>query len=102
MLIIVLFCFTQVWASSCPGLQNYLTRSLESGLVDLAVAFDDVNLTSSTVDERGDLPCALILAHCSGVMVESINKDDGLVGGHGKAIGKCLVVKCFTPLLKNG
>jgi hypothetical protein len=98
----VIFCFAGVWETGCPGLQKSLTRSFESGLIDLAVAFDDVNLTSSAVGERGDLPCALIPAHCSGTTVESFNNDDSLVGGHGKPIGKCRLVKCFAPLLKNG
>jgi hypothetical protein len=67
----------------------------------LAVALDDVNLKSGAVGEHGDLPCTLIPAHRCGTMEEGLNKDDGLVGGHGKAIGKCLglVVNCFAPLL---
>ncbi len=85
-----------------PRLAKSLTGSLESGLVDLAVALDDVDLMSGAVDERGDLPRALVPSHHSGTMVESLDKDDGLVRGHGKAIGKCLIVKCFAPLLKNG
>ncbi len=63
-------------------------------------ALDDVNLTSSAVGERGDLPCTFVLAHHSNTRVESLNKDDGLVGGHGKAISKCLVIECFAPLLE--
>ncbi len=85
-----------------PRLAKSLTGSLESGLVDLAIALDNVNLTSSAVGECGDLPRALFPAHCSSAMVESLNKDDGLVGVHGKAISKCLVIECFAPLLKNG
>jgi hypothetical protein len=65
----------------------------------LAAAFD---LTSSAAGNHGVLPCALISAHGSGTIVESFNKDDGLVGGHGKAIGKCLIVECFASLLQNG
>jgi hypothetical protein len=69
----------------------------------LAAAFNDDDLTSSAVGNHGVLPCALISAHGSGtMMVESFNKYDGLVGGHGKAIGKCLIVECFAPLLQNG
>jgi hypothetical protein len=79
-----------------------LTCSFESGLVDLAVAFNDVDLMSNAVGKRGVLLCALIPAHGRGTMVESLNKDDGLVGGHGKAIGKCLIVECFASLLENG
>jgi hypothetical protein len=83
-------------------LQKSLTRSFESGLVDLAIALYDVKWTSSALGKSGDLPCALVPAHHSGTMMEGFDKDDGLVGGHGKAIGKCLVIKCFAPLLKNG
>jgi hypothetical protein len=68
----------------------------------LAVALDDVNLTSDAVGERGDLPGALVPAHCCCAMVERLNEDDSVVGGNSKAIGKCLVVECFAPLLKNG
>jgi hypothetical protein len=57
---------------------------------------------SSAVDGSGDLSLALASSHCSYAMVDGFDKDDSLVGGHGKAIGKCLVVKCFAPLLKNG
>ncbi len=97
---VVLLCVSLgVWF---PRLAKPLAGSLESGLVDLAVALDDVDLMSSAVGEHGDLSCALVPANCSGMMVESLNKDDGLVRGHGKAIGKCHVVKCFAPLLKNG
>jgi hypothetical protein len=76
-----------------PRLAKSLTRSFESGLVHFAVALDDVTLTSSAVGECGDLPCALVPAHCSGAMVESLNKDVGLVGGHGKAIGICTLAQ---------
>jgi hypothetical protein len=101
MLIIVLFCFAQVWELASPGLQKPLTCRFESGLVNLAIALDDVDLTSGTVGKCDDLPGALVPAHRRGGMVECLNEDDGLVGCHGKAIGKCLVVKCFAPLLKK-
>jgi hypothetical protein len=76
--------------------------SHEIGLVDLAVALYDVNWTSGAVGESGDLSCALVPAHRSGATVEGLDEDDSLVGGHGKAIGKCLIIKCFSPMLKNG
>jgi hypothetical protein len=79
-----------------------LTRRLESGLANMAVALDDVDLTSGAVGECGDLSGPLVPAQHCGTMVERLNKDDGLVGGHGKAIGMCLVVECFASLLKNG
>jgi hypothetical protein len=85
-----------------PRLAKSLTSSLENGLVDLAVALDDVKLTSGAVGEHGDLPCALVLAHRSSATVESLDEDDSFVGGHSKAIGKYLVVECFAPLLENG
>ncbi len=84
-----------------PRLAKFLTGSLESGLVDLTIALNDVDLTSSAVGERGDLPRALVPAHRSSAIVESLDKDDGLVRVHGKAIGKCLAIECFAPLLKN-
>jgi hypothetical protein len=48
------------------------------------------------------LPCALVPAHPSGATVEGFDKDISLAWGHGKAIGKCLFIKCFAPLLENG
>ncbi len=101
MLIIMLFLCASLGVQF-PRLAKCLTGSLESGLVDLAVALDDVDLTSSAVGECGDLPRALVPAHRSSATVESLDKDDGLVGGHGKAIGESLVVECFAPLLENG
>jgi hypothetical protein len=67
----------------------------------LAIALNIVDLTSSAIGECDNLPPALVPAHCSGAMVESPDEDDGLVRGHGKAIGKFLAIKCFAPLLKN-
>jgi hypothetical protein len=68
----------------------------------LAIALDDVDLASSAVGKQGDLPGALIPAHHCWATVEGFDKDDCLVGGHAKAIGKCFVGECFAPLLKNG
>jgi hypothetical protein len=76
-----------------PRLAEPLTCRLESGLVNLAIALDDVNLASSAVAKRGDLPGALVPAHRRGTTVEHFDEDDGLVGGHGKAISECLVIK---------
>jgi hypothetical protein len=89
MLIIVLFCFPQVWES----IAEPLTRRLESGLVDLAIALDDVNLAYGAVGKQGDLPGALVPAYCHGTTLECFDKDYGLVGGHGKAISECLVIE---------
>jgi hypothetical protein len=70
-----------------PGLAKPLTDSLESGLVNLAVDLNDVDLMSRAVFEPGDLPCALVPAHRSSKTVECLNEDDALVRGHGKSIG---------------
>jgi hypothetical protein len=96
MLIIVLFCFAQVWELASPGLQKPLTRRFEGGLVNLAVALDDVDLTSGAVGKRDDLPGTLVSAHHHGVTVECLNEDDGLVRGHGKAIVICLFVNVLS------
>jgi hypothetical protein len=85
-----------------PRLAKPLTRSLESGLINLAIALNDVNLMFGAVGKQGDLSGALVPAHRRGAMVERLYKNDGLVGGHSKTIGKCLVVECLAPLLKNG
>jgi hypothetical protein len=83
-----------------PGLAKSLTPSLESCLINLAIAFDDVDLTSSTVGERSDLPCALIPAHCSDVTVKSLDKDDDLVRDHGKASVSALPSSALHPCSK--
>jgi len=85
-----------------PRLAESLTLRFESGLINLAITFDDVNLATGAVGKRGNLHCALVPAHRCGVMVECFDEDDGLVGGHGKAIGECLVIKWFASLLANG
>jgi hypothetical protein len=68
----------------------------------LAIALDDVNLASGAVGKQGDLPGALVPAHCHGTMVEPFNKDDSLVGGHCTAVSEWLVIKWFALLLENG
>jgi hypothetical protein len=85
-----------------PRLAEPLTCKFKSGLVNLAIALDDIDLASGAVGKRGDLPGALVLAHRPGTMVERFDKDDGLVRGHGKAVGECLVIEWFASLLKNG
>ncbi len=44
----------------------------------------------------------MVPAHRRRTMVERFDKDEGLVGGHGKAVGKCLVIEWFASLLENG
>ncbi len=85
-----------------PRLAEFLTCRFESCLVNLAITFDDVNLATGSVGKQGNLHCALVSAHRHGMVVECFNEDDGLVGGHGKAVGKCLVIEWFASLLKNG
>ncbi len=85
-----------------PRLAEPLTCRLESGLVDLAINFDDVDLATGAVGKGGNLHCALVPAHRSGKMVERFDENDCLVEGHGKAANKCLVIEWFVSLLKNG
>jgi hypothetical protein len=66
----------------------------------LAVALDDVALMYCTVGERGDLPDALVLVHHHSTMGERLNKDDGLIGGHGKAVVSALLSSALHPCLK--
>ena len=80
-------------------LAELLTCSFEYGLIDLAVIFDDVDGFSITTCEGRDLLGSLGLAHCGGVVLEGLNKDDSLVGNHVKPIGKCFVVECFASLI---
>ncbi len=85
----------------CNGLVVELTFN-KSGLIDLAINFDDVDLATGAVGKWGNLHGSLVPAHHSGTRVERFNENDGLVGGHGKAVGKCLVIKQFASLLENG
>ncbi len=84
-----------------PRLAEPLTCRLESGLVDLAITFDDVDLAAGAVDKHGNLYGALVPAHHSGTAVERFKEYDVLVGGHGKAVGKCLVIVRFASMLKK-
>jgi hypothetical protein len=85
-----------------PRLTETLTCRLERGLVNSAITFDDVDLATGAVGKRGNLHGTLVPAHRSDTTVERFNKNDSLVGGHGKAIGKCLVIEWFASLLENG
>jgi hypothetical protein len=96
---VILFCTSL--GVRLPRLVKSITCKFESGFVNLAISLDDVNWASSSVGKSGDLLGALVPAHGSGRAVEGLDKDGGLVGGHGKAIVKCLDIKCFAPLLKN-
>ncbi len=81
------------------GLAKPLTRSLQRGLIDLAIAFDDVDGYTRAVGEGGDLLGALVSSHCSGEIEEGLGEDDGLTSCHVETIGKCLVVKWCNSLL---
>jgi hypothetical protein len=85
-----------------PGRTKSLACSFEGGLIDLAIAFNSVDSASKVVGDCGDSLGALVPAHCGGTAVEGLDMYDSLVGSHSKAIGQCLLVKCFAPLLKNG
>ncbi len=85
-----------------PRLAESLTLRFESGLIDLAITFVDVDLATGAVGKRGNLHGALVPAHRRGTTVEHCDEDDGLVGGHGKAVGECLVIEWFASLLENG
>ncbi len=83
-------------------LAESLTHRFESGLVNFAITFDDVDLATGAVGNQGNLHCAIVPALCRGMAVECFDEDDGLLGGHGEAVGKCLVIEWFASLLKNG
>jgi hypothetical protein len=73
---------------SLSGLAKSLTCSLQGGLINLAIAFDDVNGYTRAVSEGGDLFGALVPTHHSGATEEGLGEDDGLVCGHVETIGK--------------
>ncbi len=80
-------------------LAKLLTLLHEHHFINLTIVFDDVYGLALPVDEGGDLFSALILAHLSALVLECLNKDDGLCLGHRKPIGKCLVIKGLDPFL---
>ncbi len=100
MLTIIFSCFEQVWAAGCPGLQNLSHTVLRVALSIFAIALTDVGWMSGAVGESGDLPCALVPAHCSGAMVEGFDEDDCLVGGHAKPLVSVLLLSALHPCSK--
>jgi hypothetical protein len=84
---------------SLAGLAKSLTRSLQRGLVNLAIAFDDAYGCTSAVGEGGDLLGALVPTHRCGAIEEGLGEHNGLIGSHVEAIGKCLVVEWCNSLL---
>jgi hypothetical protein len=82
-------------------LEKSLTRTFESGLVNSAIAFDDVNLTSSAVGERDNLPCALILAHPREVQRwKASTKMTVWLEVMAKLSGSALLLSAFHPCSK--
>jgi hypothetical protein len=71
------------------GLAKSLTHSLQRGLVNLAIAFDDVNSCTRAVSEGGDLLGALVPTHHSGVIEEGLSEHDGLIGGVEAILTRC-------------
>ena len=72
------------------GLAKSLTCSLQCGLVNLAITFDDVDgyTRARAVSEGGDLLGAHVPTHRGGAIEESLCEHNGLIGGHVEAIGK--------------
>ncbi len=70
----------------------------------MAIALDDVNLASGAVGKQGDLPGALVPAHCCGTTVERFDKDDGLVARLGNPFGipRNSVIILISDLLDSG
>ncbi len=66
----------------------------------MTVALDDVDLTSSAVGECGNLPCALIPAHCSDTTVEGFNKVTVWFGVMAKPLVSVLLLSALHPCSK--
>jgi hypothetical protein len=97
---VVLFCAS---LEVCfPRLAKSFTGILESGLVDLAIALDDINLSSNAVGKCGDLPGALVPAYCSSATVESLDKNDSLVEVMAKPFVSALSLSALHPCSKMG
>ncbi len=84
---------------SLSGLAKSLTRSFQGDLINLAIAFDDVDGYTRAVGEGGDFFGALVPTHCSGVTEEGLDEYDGLICGHVETVGKCLVLERCNSLL---
>jgi hypothetical protein len=81
------------------GLAKSLTRSFQGGLIDLAIAFDDVDGYTRAVGEGGDLFGALVPTHRGGATEEGLGEDDGLICSHVETVSKCLVIEWCNSLL---
>ncbi len=80
-------------------LAKSLTLLLKGHFIELTIVFDDVYGLALPVDEGGDLFSALIPAHLGALVLECLDEDDCLCLGHGKPIGKCLVIEGLDPFL---
>ncbi len=65
-----------------------LARSFQGGLIDLAIAFDDVDGYTRAVGEAGDLFGALVPTHRSGATEEGLGEYDSLICGRVETVGK--------------
>jgi hypothetical protein len=74
------------------GLSIVVAASLEGRLVDLAVAFDNVNHDVAQVDELGDVQGSLVPSHDEASIFEGLDKGHGHGGGHREplVLGKLL------------
>jgi hypothetical protein len=59
-----------------------ITASLEGCLVDLAVAFDNVDHNVARVDELGDVQGSLVPSHDGALIFEGLDKGHGCGRGH--------------------
>jgi hypothetical protein len=82
-----------------PRLAETFTASLEGGLIDLAVAFDDINGLSVSIVVGGDLNGASVPSHRSSTTGEGFDEDHGLAWGHPETFGESFVLKCLASLL---
>ncbi len=76
-----------------------LASNLQGCFVDLPIALDEINRSSTAVGKGSDLLCALVPSHCSGATRDCFNKDHRLVSSHPVTASKSFVVKCLASLL---
>jgi hypothetical protein len=71
-----------------PSLVETFAGSLEGSLVDLTVAFDDVNGVTILVLEGSNVLGSSISANFGAASLEHFNKGDGLIGSHVETFGE--------------
>ncbi len=94
--------FKKIIPTGISGIENGIGILLPMGVPEIGTEKWNSQPRQPALLKQGNLHGALVPAHCCGRMVERFDKDDGLGGGHGKAIGKCLVIEWFASLLENG